>query len=141
MVGNDGRALRWVDPNQGGDGKWETFDSDTDQDLWGVFVVSPNEVWAVGGDPLSADEPDPVLTRFDGVLWQRVPLPELDRSGVKALFKIYGDVQTGHLFAVGMKGVIIGDLGQGWTQLPVISANDTPPSIEDFVSLWGNGEH
>ena len=140
VVGNDGRALRWVDAQVGGRGEWETFDTDTDQDLWGVYVVSPNEVWAVGGDPLSIEDPDPVITRFDGMLWQRVTVPELDRTGVRALFKVYADEQTGHVFAVGMKGVILGDIGQGWIQLPVISNNDNPPSVEDFVSLWGTGD-
>ena len=64
----------------------------------------------------------------------------LDRSGVRALFKVYGDSATGHVFAVGMKGVILGDLGEGWRQLDVVPAGDAPPSSEDFVSLWGHSE-
>ncbi len=136
IVGNDGRALRKVDSAVGGTDEWESFDSDTTQDLWGVFVMSPNEVWAVGGNPNGQGDPDPVLTRFDGEIWHRVALPEADRNGVRALFKVYGDRSSGQVFAVGMKGVIYGDLGQGWTQLSVLSANDSPPTSEDFVSLW-----
>lgn len=137
VVGNDGRALRKIDAAAGGDDQWESFDTDTEQDLWGVFAMSPNEVWAVGGDPIGSEEVDPVLTRFDGSSWQRVSLPEPDRSGVRALFKIFGDRQTGAVFAVGMKGVMYGDIGHGWVQLPVHSINDQPPSVEDFVSIWG----
>ena len=136
VVGNDGRALRKISSAVGGNDEWETFDSDTDQDLWGVFVMSSNEVWAVGGNPNDQGDPDPVLTRFDGEIWHRVPLPEADRSGVRALFKVFGNQESGEVFAVGMKGVIYGDLGRGWTQLPVLSANDSPPNSEDFVSLW-----
>lgn len=136
IVGNDGRALRKVDTTVGGSDEWESFDSDTEQDLWGVFVMSANEVWAVGGNPNDQGDPDPVLTRFDGELWHRVPLPEADRSGVRALFKVFGNPQSGEVFAVGMKGVIYGDTGRGWAQLPVLSASDSPPNSEDFVSLW-----
>ena len=140
VVGNEGRALRYIAPTRGGEGRWEVFEADTEQDLWGVFVVSPNEVWAVGGDPIGTGDVDPVLTRFDGEIWTRVELPVPDRSGVRALFKIYQDPSSLSLFAVGMRGVIYGDLGEGWTQMNVTSAQDGPVVTEDFVSLWGSGE-
>ncbi len=140
VVGNEGRAMRYIDPAQGGDGEWESFNADTEQDLWGVFAQSPTEVWAVGGDPTGTGDIDPVLTRFDGNVWTRVELPSPDRSGVRALFKIYGDPLTGSLFAVGMKGVIYGDVGSGWGQLNITSATDAPPSGEDLISLWGKGD-
>lgn len=133
VVGNQGRALRKI----GDEGEWEVFTADTDHDLWGVWVVSTDEVWAVGGNAVGEDDPDPVLTRFDGTQWTRIPLPELDRNGVRSLFKIWGNGQQ--LFAVGMKGVIIGDLGQGWEQLPVVPVEGSPPNSEDLISLWGSG--
>ena len=140
VVGNEGRALRYIDPESGGTGEWEVFEADTTQDLWGVFAVSPNEVWAVGGNPIGMDHPDPVLSRFDGNIWTRVELPEPDRSGVRALFKIYQDPLSEAIFAVGMRGVIYGDLGDGWRQLSISAAGEGPAVTEDFVSLWGSGE-
>ena len=140
VVGNGGRALRQISPEIGGDGSWQVFDSNTDQDLWGVWVRSPDEVWAVGGDPLREGEADPVITHFDGTRWRRVEVPPLDRSGVRSLFKVYGEVETGRVFAVGMKGVILGDLGEGWRQFDVTPAGDAPPSSEDLVSLWGDDD-
>ena len=138
IVGNGGRALRKVTQEAEGNGEWEVFDTGTTQDLWGVWVRGPNDVWAVGGDPVSDLEPDPILLQFDGTAWTRVMVPDLDRSGVRALFKIYGEAESGSLFAVGMKGVIIGNLGEGWQQQNVTSASELPPSGEDLVSLWGD---
>ena len=135
VVGSDGRALRSVEG-----GAWESFDSGTTQDLWGVFAVSASEVWAVGGDANGEGDAAPVLIRFDGVQWSPVPVPELDRSGVRALFKVWGD-GAGQVWAVGMKGVIIAELGEGWTQQQVSPAEGSPPNAEDLISLWGvNGE-
>jgi hypothetical protein len=133
VVGNQGRALRKI----GDDGEWETFQTDTEHDLWGVWVVATDEVWAVGGNAVGDDDPDPVLTRFDGTQWMRIPLPDLDRDGVRSLFKIWGG--EGKIFAVGMKGIIIGDVGQGWQQFAVSPTEDSPPNSEDLVSLWGSG--
>jgi hypothetical protein len=133
IVGNGGRALRQVDG-----GAWETFNADTDQDLWGVWVASPTEVWAVGGNAVGEGTPAPILTHFDGRVWSQVQVPELDRGGVRALFKIWGDGR-GTVFAVGMKGVIIGDIGDGWRQFEVSSYGDGPTSADDLISLWGGG--
>gem|GEM_PF-598217 len=132
VVGNDGRALRSVD---GGD--WERFNTGTTQDLWGVFAVSAREVWAVGGDASGDGDARPVLLRFDGEQWSPVPVPELDRSGVRAFFKVWSDGE-GRVWVVGMKGVIIADLGEGWAQQTVSPNGDAPPNAEDLISLWGS---
>jgi hypothetical protein len=133
VVGNKGRALRSV-----GGGEWVPFDTGTLQDLWGVFVVSPSEVWAVGGNASGEGEAQPVLARFDGEAWTLLQPPELDRSGVRAFFKVWSDGE-GRVWAVGMKGVIIGDLGGGWGQQQVTPAEGAPPNSEDLISLWGGG--
>lgn len=132
VVGNDGRALRSIDG-----GEWTSFDTGTTQDLWGVFAVSTREVWAVGGNASGDGQAAPVLIRFDGEQWSSVPVPELDRSGVRAFFKVWGDGE-GRVWVVGMKGVIIADLGNGWSQQTVIPNGNTPPNSEDLISLWGN---
>lgn len=137
IVGNGGRALRMISSKAGGTGEWQAMETGLMQDLWGVWVNAPDDVWTVGGDPVGEGEPDPILAHFDGEQWEKIVIPPLDRSGVRALFKIYGGPQ-GSLFAVGMKGVIIGDLGDGWAQQPVVSSGGAPTVSEDFVSLWGS---
>lgn len=131
-VGNDGRALRSVN-----EGAWTTFATGTTQDLWGVFAVSASEVWAVGGDANGDGDAHPVLLRFDGDQWSEVPVPQLDRSGVRAFFKVWSD-GGGRVWVVGMKGVIIAELGEGWSQQVVSPHGESPPNAEDLISLWGS---
>ena len=46
MVGNAGRIERRI-----GSDRFERIESGTDQNLWGVWAASPEEAFAVGGDP------------------------------------------------------------------------------------------
>lgn len=128
VVGNAGRALR-----KRGDGAFEPTDTGVEDPLWGVWAAAPDDVWAVGGDALRpADEdPRPLLMHFDGQAWAEVPLPELDRTPPKALFKVWG---TGpdNVIAVGGRGVLLRYDGSSWSQ-------ETVGTGDDLISLWGSG--
>lgn len=124
MVGNQGRALRIVD------GEVEALETGVDVDLWGVWAATPEQVWAVGGDARDF-EGQPVMLYFDGVQWEPIEVPELDREA-NALFKIWG-TGADHLFAVGALGVILYYDGQSWAQVSTGTA-------DDFVSLWGRSD-
>ncbi|MFN3202653.1 MAG: WD40/YVTN/BNR-like repeat-containing protein [Bradymonadia bacterium] len=128
VVGNNGRALRKT-----GDGNFEATDTGVTDPLWGVWAAAPDDVWAVGGDALrpADEEPQPVLLHFDGTAWSQVPLPALDRTAPKALFKVWG---TGpdNVIAVGGRGVLLRYNGTEWAQ-------ETTGTGEDLISLWGSG--
>ncbi len=120
-VGNSGAALRF-------DGAgWQAVDTGVDMPLWGVFVFSPTEVWAVGGDAFTTTTPG-VILRYDGSAWSETPLPELDRDS-GAVFKIFG-FSPDDLHAVGARGVLLHYDGSSWTQMPSGTSND-------MISLWG----
>lgn len=124
LVGRGGRFLR-IDEHL----EVEEFESPLKVDLWGVFVLQKDLVYAVGGDIRSPDSL-PVVLRFDGTYLESIPLPELDRPA-NSLFKIWGTSKD-HLFAVGAQGLILHFDGQQWTQMPSGTG-------EDLVSLWGRG--
>lgn len=124
IVGERGRVLRRV-----GDTFEETL-LPTEAPLWGVWAASADEAWAVGGDARDRDA-TPVIFHYTNGAWSPVDMPELDRDGVSALFKVWG---TGpdHVFAIGQLGVILHWDGTAWTQVPSGTG-------EDLVSLWGRG--
>ena len=98
--------------------------------MWGVWAASPEEAFAVGGDPLTTGEPDPVILHFKNGQWSRIAVPETEQS-FKALFKVWGtDAQN--VYAVGANGVILHFDGSAWRQ----QASGT---ARDLISLWGNG--
>jgi hypothetical protein len=126
FVGEGGRALRLRDA------RVEATPTGVGATLWGVWAAGDDEAWAVGGDAVGRGPADPVLLRWDGEAWRRVPVPPLDRE-VRALFKVWG---TGpdDVFAVGAGGVILHWDGRAWS--PQESGVD-----DDLVSLWGRGDH
>ena len=128
IVGNDGRVLTRQDAEM----TWSTMDSPTNAPLWGVWAASADEAWAVGGDPISTGEPDPVILHFKGGAWSKVSLPPVDRQ-FRALFKVWGTAAD-NVYAVGAKGVILHFDGVQWRQ----QFAGTP---RDIVSLWGTGEN
>jgi len=67
VVGNDGAVLH-------SDGEtWWDDEPVTDQDLWGVWGASPDDVWAVGGD---ADGGTATILRNTGSGFEPIPIPE-----------------------------------------------------------------
>ena len=124
-VGNAGAAIRSDD----GGASWTRIDAPVDVPLWGVFVLAPDDVWAVGGDAFDSDGIG-VIVHFIGGAWAEVPMPALDRDS-PALFKVWASGGS-DVHAVGMDGVILHYDGSGWAQVP----SDTRA---DLISLWGTG--
>lgn len=122
-VGNEGAAIR----QQGG--SWERDDTGATVPLWGVFVLSADEAWAVGGDPFDTDGTG-VLFHYTGGAWEEVELPELDRDA-PAIFKVWASSPS-DVHAVGDNGVIMHFDGSEWVQV----ASGTGA---DLISLWGTG--
>lgn len=119
-VGESGVALRRIE-----DG-WTRLDTPTDEPLWDVWSAPSGVAWAVGGDPQS-DNPV-VIMRFDGVDWQAVGTPALDRP-CSALFRVWG-AQDELVFAVGESGVLLRYDGTVWTQ-------EDSGTTEDLRGVWG----
>jgi hypothetical protein len=111
------------------DGVYEDTETGLDVDLWGVFCVSPTDVWAGGGDPRDRDGV-PALSHWDGDGWAVETLPELDRSA-PALFKVWG-TGADNVYAVGSSGLLLHFDGTEWRQ-------ELAGTAEDLISLWGTG--
>lgn len=126
MVGNEGRALRYVD------GAFEVLETGVDQPLWGIWGPDTDDLWAVGGDATSMSrDPDPLLLHWDGQAWTKQTLPEIDRE-IRALFKVWG-TRSDHAFALGSGGVILQWDGNIWAQVPSGIG-------DDLISIWGRGD-
>lgn len=122
FVANGGRALRW-------DGeRFEVWETPTTEDLWGIWGVAPDDLWAVGGSGLETSEA--VILHFDGEAWSQSALPAFERDA-RGLFKVWG---TGpdDVYAVGHRGLVLHWDGAAWTEV-FVGASD------DLVSLWGTG--
>lgn len=123
LVGNSGTALYY-------DGsEFVTTDTGTDAPLWGCWVSSDDDVWAVGGDAFDPDG-DPVVLRWDGSAWTPQDLPALDRDS-NAMFKVWAAAADA-VWVVGADGVILHYDGQAWAQQLAGTGND-------LISLWGTG--
>ncbi len=108
---------------------WSMVDSKTDQDLWGVWGASANDVYMVGGNVFSGQV---TILHWDGTEIQEEAFPDTANPlDVRALFKVFG--VGGRLFAVGQKGLIVEREANGWVRHPAGQEAD-----EDFVALWGN---
>lgn len=108
---------------------WESVDSHTEEDLWGVWGAGPNDIYMVGGNVFSGQV---TILHWDGtdIEAEELPAEENPRS-VRALFKVFG--VDGRVFAVGQTGLIVERTASGWVRHPTGELAD-----EDFVALWGN---
>lgn len=122
-VGSAGTVL-WND----GAG-WVVQETPTDEDLWGVWGASPNDVWAVGGRGRSAGQA--TVLRFDGDVWTSADVPTIARPGVNAFFKVWG-TSADNVYIVGQNGGCLHWDGSVLTEFGVGTS-------EDLISLWGTG--
>ncbi|GAB4202514.1 MAG: hypothetical protein OHK0013_15880 [Sandaracinaceae bacterium] len=123
MVGNGGTVLRW-------DGvALVPMESGTEEDLWGVWGATPDNVWAVGGTGFSPSEP--TLLHFDGTAWAPVSFGPLERANVHAFFKVWGSGPD-DVWVVGQRGVVLHFDGVSWRE-ELVGASD------DLVAVWGTG--
>ncbi len=126
VAGNGGVILRPDD--SAGDG-WRAEQTPTDQDLWGVWGASQDDIWAVGGD--GRTEGAATVVRFQDGEWHEVELPELERPNVRAFFKIWG-TDADNFYIVGQRGAVLRFDGEELEELHVGTS-------DDLISLWGTG--
>ena len=110
-------------------GAWSLQETPVDDPVWGVWAVAPDDVWAVGGDSVLGTEP--FVIHYDGVRWSPVPLPQLQRPGVAALFKVWGSASD-DVYAVGQNGAVVHWDGANLTEMGVGIS-------QDLIGIWGNG--
>ncbi|MFB6374678.1 MAG: hypothetical protein ABEN55_16515 [Bradymonadaceae bacterium] len=124
VAGNQGTIL-WKR-----DGEWVRESTPTDQNLWGVWGASPDDVWAVGGNG-TADDGTPTVLRYVGSSWSSVELPDLEHVDVFAFFKVWG---TGpdNVFIVGQRGIVL-----RWNGEKLVE--QFTGTNRDLISLWGTG--
>jgi hypothetical protein len=123
VVGNEGVALHFD-----GDG-WTTQTTPTEEDLWGVWGASPDDLWAVGGRGREGSEA--TILRYDGIEWTAVEVPELERPRVFAFFKVWGSGPD-DVFIVGQRGAVLRWDGATLTE-ELVGATD------DLIAVWGTG--
>ena len=86
--------------------EWSDFSVDVEEAFWGVYAVSPDEVYAVGG--LSGwGGSQRLAMRYDGSAWSDMTLPS-EVDDLSALFKVHHDGQD--VWIVGARGhALVGD--------------------------------
>ncbi|MFT7583585.1 MAG: hypothetical protein ACI9MR_005272 [Myxococcota bacterium] len=122
-VGNNGTIVRY-------DGAtWTSETTPTDQDLWGVWGASADDLWAVGGR--GRTDGDATILRYDGTTWTQVTIPTLQKANVRAFYKVWGTAAD-NVYIVGQNGAVLRWDG---TQLneELVGASD------DLIALWGTG--
>ena len=102
-----------------------------DEELWGVFAIAEDDVWVVGGNPRATGSTEALILHYNGVVWEQISLPELDRP-CPALFKVWARNAQDIYFA-GANGVLLTYDGSTLEQVPVELG-------DDLVSIWGNEE-
>ncbi len=117
VVGQKGAVLR-----SDGTG-WRSEPAPTDQDLWGVWGSSTSDVWAVGGDA--------TVLHDTGNGFEPVPLPDMERPGVRVFFKVWGS-GADDVYIVGQQGAVLRWNGTALEELQVGVS-------EDLIGIWGTG--
>jgi hypothetical protein len=123
VAANDGYILRKKN------GEWRETKTPTDQDLWGVWGVGPDNLWAVGGTGRQTGRA--TVLRYRGSSWSEVELPELERADVNAFFKVWG-TGADNVYIVGQNGAVLHWDGEELTE-KLVGTSD------DLISLWGTG--
>ena len=122
-VGNDGAVLRSDDGSA-----WTSDAPVTDQDLWGVWGASPDDVWAVGGD---SDGGAATILRDTGSGFEPFVVPDLERPGVDVFFKVWGS-DADDAYIVGQNGAVLHWNGTALEELFVGVS-------QDLIGVWGDG--
>ena len=122
VVGDQGTILHY-------DGAWTQSATVTDQNLWGIWGASPDDLWAVGGNGRADGQA--TLLRYDGQSWRRIEVPPLTRASVFAFFKVWG---TGpdNVYIVGQRGAVLRWNGTTFEEQLVGTSRD-------LIALWGTG--
>ncbi len=121
--GNDGKILHF-------DGEsWTEQETPVVDPVWGIWAVAPDDVWAVGGEPVFGTTP--FVLHYDGRRWSHAPIPTIQRPGVAAFFKVWASGAE-DVYAVGQNGVVLHWDGATFTELGVGIS-------QDLIGIWGTG--
>lgn len=126
FAGENGSVVRYDDthPDPGtGQPELRAIPTNTTATLYGVWALSDDDVWAVGGDD---GQPGVILHGGRGGLTVDTTAPT-----VASLFKVYA-ADAEHLFVVGSGGVVLRRSGGGWTR-------DPSPTTDRLLTAWGTG--
>lgn len=123
LVGKAGTVLHM----QGG--VFEKQPTPTEQDLWGVWGATVDDVWAVGGD--GQKQGHATVLHYDGESWSEAQLPTLERPHVWAFYKVWGS-SADDVYVVGQSGGVLHFDGESFEELGLGTA-------EDLISVWGTG--
>lgn len=123
VVGSNGTALHRTG------GTWTRVSTPTDQNLWGVWGATPDDLWAVGGNGREAGEA--TVLRYQGGAWTAVALPALERPNVFAFFKVWGSGPD-DVFIVGQRGAVLRWDGTELTE-------QFAGASVDLIAVWGTG--
>ncbi|MBX7193367.1 MAG: hypothetical protein K1X94_15035 [Sandaracinaceae bacterium] len=123
VVGNHGTVLVWNGAS------FDTQESGTTENLWGVWGASETDVWAVGGSGFEGSVA--TVIHWDGASWTPAALPTLERPNVFAFFKVWGS-SADDVWVVGQRGAVVHYDGSAWTE-ELVGASD------DLIAVWGTG--
>ena len=124
-VGVDGAAAHY----DGSD--WSAVETGTEEDLWGVWGASSEELWVVGGD---ADVGEPLILHVQGETWTPVPLEEGENDrNATTVFKVFGLGET--VFIVGQHGLVLQLQDGAWRRVSAGAEANV-----DLIALWGESE-
>jgi hypothetical protein len=111
--------------------------------VFGIWGASPDELWAVGGEP---DIAPGFVWRFDGSEWRdmTVMLPE-EAQGGSTPFKVWGQ-QRDDVWFVGSEGLAVHwdgtrfELGDSDTPRRLFTVHGPPGGEPQFVAVGGFGD-
>lgn len=110
-------------------GAWSLEQTPSEQDLWGIWGASADDLWAVGGRGRA--EGQATILRFDGSRWRQVELPAMERPNVHAFFKVWGSGPD-DVYIVGQRGAMLHWDGEALSEIP------SGVGV-DLIAVWGSG--
>jgi hypothetical protein len=103
--------------------RWHVVHNNLDAALFSVWGASATDVWAVGAD--ARDGSGPLVLRFDGAAWSRLPTGEAQGD----LWWVFG-FPGGPVYLGGDGGVILRYQAGAFTRLAT-------PGLQTIFGIWG----
>src|SRR5262249_32731472 len=111
LSGDGGLILRYVPAT----GMFEKFTTPGTETIFGVWGLTDDNVFAVGGDVSNPDTAG-VIWRFNGMQWSVEDLSSVNAAGIPVAFKVWGR-SANEVYVCGGRGLILRFNGGTWTQL------------------------
>jgi hypothetical protein len=122
------------------DGKtFAPMDTPGTSTVWGIWGVSEDDLWAVGGDP---DVSPGFLWHFDGKTWSDATDSLPDGLKGSVLYKVWGQ-SSDDVWTVGMDGTAVHWNGKAWTagdsgtDQRIFTVHGAPTGKPAFVAVGG----